>query len=179
MSINTAVSAHEAGHAICAVSVGRRVAELTLDPLCGNLGLTTYDCSIRHSPIQAMHDLYVAVSLVGGELGETLAAVGEVECPTNERGIARRRCVKIAPALGVEGEWLYRFVLTVARHCLKINAVQFDRVRCELERERQISGVRLTQLVTGIRRVNLTGSLTAHRKAHAGAVNSLVFRVSR
>ncbi|MDP1925639.1 MAG: hypothetical protein Q8K57_12770 [Thiobacillus sp.] len=174
MSLNAAVAAHEAGHAICGVSVGRRIAEITLDPDDGNLGLCTYDTSVKHSPIQAMHDLYVAVSLVGGELGETVAAVAEIECPTNERGIARRRCVKIAPALGVEGEWLYRFVLTVARHCLKINAVQFDRVRCELERERQISGMRLTQLVTGIRRVNLTGSLTAHVKAHEPHQKTLV-----
>lgn len=175
MSINTAVAAHEAGHAICGASVGRRIDEITLDPGDGNLGLTTYDTRVRHSSIKAMHDLYVAVSLVGGELGEALAAVAEIDCPTNERAIARRRCVKIAPDLGVDPAWLYQFVITVARHALTINRVQFDRVRRELERERQISGVRLTRLIGGIRRVNLTGSFTVHRKAHEGAVKTLVF----
>lgn len=175
LHIDRAVAAHEAAHVICGVAVGRRVSEVTLDPGDGNLGLCCF-ATVRHSPKQAMHDLYVMVSLVGGELGEPLAAVADVECPTQERGIARRHCGKIAPALGVEGEWLYRFVLTVARHCLKINAVQFDRVRCELERERQISGMRLTQLVTGIRRVNLAGSLTAHRKAHGAPLKTLLAR---
>lgn len=170
MSINTAVAAHEAGHAICGVSVGRRIDEITLDPGDGNLGLCTYATGIRHSRIAAMHDLYVAVSLVGGELGETLAAVDEVECPTKERGIARHHCAKLAPTLGVDPAWLYRFVLTVARHALTINRVQFDRVRCELESERQISGVRLSRLIVGIRRVDIPGSFTVHRKAHAGAV---------
>jgi hypothetical protein len=112
---------------------------------------------------------------VGGELGEALAAVAGVDCPITERCLAHDQCLKIGPVLGVEGDWLYGFVLIVARHCLKINKAQFDRVRWELERERRLSGARLTRLTTGIRRVNLTGSLTAHRKAHEGAVNSLVF----
>jgi hypothetical protein len=166
------VAAHEAAHVICGVAVGRRVSEVTLDPGDGNLGLCCF-ATVRHSPKQAMHDLYVMVSLVGGELGEPLAAVADVECPTKERGIARRHCGKIAPALGVDPVWLYRFILTVARHCLKINAVQFDRVRCELERERQISGVRLGRLIVGIRRVDIPGSLIAHRKALEDAQKTL------
>lgn len=176
MSFDRAVAAHEAAHAVCGVAVGRRVSEITLDPPDdGCSGWCTYD-SIRHSPIQAMHDLHVMVSLVAGELGEKLAAVADVECPTKERSIALRHCAKIAPALGVDPDWLYRFVITVARHCLKINAAQFDRVRWELERERQISGMRLSRLTVGIRRVNLAGSLTAHRKAHGAPLKTLLAR---
>ncbi|MHB1215467.1 MAG: hypothetical protein ACYCY9_10805 [Thiobacillus sp.] len=169
LHIDRAVAAHEAAHVICGVAVGRRVSEVTLDPGDGNLGLCCF-ATVRHSRKQAVHDLHVMVSLVAGELAESQFDCPDLECQTTERGIARRHCAKIAPALGVEGEWLYRFVLTVARHCLKINAVQFDRVRWALERERQISGVRLSRLTVGIRRVNLAGSLTAHRKAHAGPV---------
>lgn len=174
MNINAAVAAHEAGHAICGVAVGRRVAELTLDPPGDDLGLATFDTSFKHSPIPAMHDLHVMVCFVGGELAESQFYCPDLECQTRERGIARRHCGKIGPALGVDGDWLYRFVLTVARHALKINAAQFDRVRCELERERVISGARLNRLFMGMRRINLAGSLIEHRKAHEAAVNSLV-----
>lgn len=159
MRFNAAVAAHESGHAICGVSVGRRIAEITLDPGDGNLGLCTYATGIKHSRIAAMHDLYVCVSLVGGELGETLADIAEIECPTDEREKARRRCVLIAPALGVDSDWLYRFVEGVARHALRINRVQFDRLRAGLERDRQISGAQLTKLLQGVRRIDLAGGL--------------------
>lgn len=161
MSFNRAVAAHEAAHAVCGVAVGRRVSEITLDPPDDECsGWCIFDTSIRHSPIQAMHDLYVMVSLVGGELGEALAAVADVECPTKERGIARRHCVnKLAPALGVDGEWLYALVETVARNVLTINRVQFDSLRWWLERERKLDGDQIALICAGLRTVNLTRSI--------------------
>lgn len=74
----------------------------------------------------------------------------------------------IAPALGVDSDWLYRFVEGVARHALRINRVQFDRLRDGLERERQISGVRLPRLTVGFRRVDLAGSFKRDAKPMRG-----------
>jgi hypothetical protein len=164
MTITAAVAAHEAGHAICGASVGRRIAELTLDPGDGLLGLCTYATGIKHSRIEAMHDLYVAVSLAGGELAEARLNSPDLECPTNEREKAGGRCVLIAPSLGVDPAWLYRFVERVAQHALRVNQVQFDRVRWELERERKINGLRFTRLIVGLRRINLAASFKRDAK---------------
>lgn len=155
MTITAAVSAHEAGHAICGLSVGRMITEITLDPGDGNLGLTTYDASVKHSRNAALHDLHVAVSLVGGEMGERLADIPGIECPTAEREKAQRRCVLIAPTLGVNPARLYFFVEQIARRALHINRVQFDSLRWWLERERQITGDQIALITAGLRRVDL------------------------
>mgnify|MGYP000129580343 CR=1 FL=1 len=51
MRFDAAVAAHEAGHAICALSVGRQVAEVTIEPSDGYAGMCTYVKRIRHSQI--------------------------------------------------------------------------------------------------------------------------------
>jgi len=158
MTITAAVSAHEAGHAICGLSVGRMITEITLDPGDGNLGMCIYETSIKHSRNAALHDLHVAVSLVGGEMGERLADIPGIECPTAEREKAQRRCVLIAPTLGVNPARLYWFVEQVARRALHINRRQFDSLRWWLERERKITGDQIALITAGLRRVNLPGS---------------------
>lgn len=160
LNYELAVAAHEAGHAICGLAVGRQINEITLNPPeDGWAGVTRYVEGVKHSNDPAIHDVFVAISYVGGELAEAWLGLPDIECPSKERAIVRRRCDLIAPSMGLDPVRLYHFILDTAGHALTINRPQFDQLREAVRVRRVVPAVEITQCVTGLSTVDLAGNV--------------------